>query len=128
MNKDIYQNANAPTAIAVVIRKDRKFDYFFKIKRRSYFCYKPYIVVERSQHNYIIKIFNNENILSIAKDKSIEDVVNILNVIGIKNNSIFLCKICNREKTMSKKRFYNLKSVITFIYKTEEIMENVKLK
>ena len=49
---------NRPSAIAVVVAQEPKFEYYFKVKRRSFFCYKNYIVVERKDDIYNIKTAN----------------------------------------------------------------------
>ena len=116
---------NRPSAIAVVVAQEPKFEYYFKVKRRSFFCYKNYIVVERGDDIYNIKTINNNNILSFSKHKSVDNIVDIMKTVGIKNNNIYRVSVCNGQATMSTKRFYNLKGVINFIYTTDQLLNDV---
>ena len=121
MKKNIF---NIATAVPI---QEQNLNYYFNIKLRSFFCYKPYINIELSNDNYILNIINNENILYINNLKTCKEFVNILKTIGVKNNSIFLCEVISESKTLSKKRFYNINSVINFIFKTILILKDVKL-
>lgn len=126
MEKNTFETPTAPIANAFLIDSNRNFNYFFKIKKRSFFCYKAYMEIKQDENNYKVSRHKNENILCVSKNKSVDDIVNIMKTIGIKNNAIFLCKVCSDQKTMSKKRFFNLKSLISFIFKTDQILKDIK--
>lgn len=128
MNQSILNN-NTPTApspliLGIASECKNDFDYYFIIKKRSFFCYKNYLRLELDNQHYIINY--NNGILQIPRCKTKEFIIDILKTIGIKNNHIFRVSVMKGQILMSKKRFYDLNSIINFVNKTELIMENVK--
>lgn len=124
-----YNNSNptapiSPLALPVALQDDRKFNYYFLIKRRSFWCYKRYLKLQINNDYYVINY--NNGILEIPKNKSIDYIIDILKTIGISNKHIFKIYVMRGEILMSKKRFYDLNSIINFVNKTELIMEDVK--
>jgi len=64
--------------------------------------------------------------LKIPKNKSKNDIIDILKTIGISNKHIFKIQVMSDNEKLSKKYLYNLEAILNFINKTETIMENVK--
>lgn len=117
-------SAPSPLCLPVAIARQQPFNYYFVIKKRSYWCYKKYIKLELDSEYYFIEYFNGN--LQIPKTKSKEFIIDILKTIGISNKHIFKVYVMNGQTLMSSKYFYDLNSIINFVNKTELIMENVK--
>lgn len=116
--------APSPLVLPVAIERNRHFNYYFIIKKRSFWCYNNYLKLEINNDYYVINY--NNGILEIPKNKSIEYIIEILKTIGISNKHIFKIYVMKGEILMSKKILYDLNSIINFVNKTELIMENVK--
>jgi hypothetical protein len=116
-------SAPSPLCLPVAIARQR-FNYYFIIKKRSFWCYNNYLKLEINNDYYLINYKNG--ILEIPKNKSIEYIIEILKTIGISNKHIFKIYVMKGEILMSKKTLYDLNSIINFVNKTELIMENVK--
>jgi hypothetical protein len=116
-------SAPSPLCLPVAIARQR-FNYYFIIKKRSFWCYNNYLKLEITNDYYLINYKNG--ILEIPKNKSIEYIIEILKTIGISNKHIFKIYVMKGEILMSKKTLYDLNSIINFVNKTELIMENVK--
>lgn len=117
-------SAPSPLVLPVAIERNRHFNYYFIIKKRSFWCYNNYLKLEINNDYYII--YYNNGILEIPKNKSVEYIIEILKTIGISNKHIFKIYVMKGEILMSKKILYDLNSIINFVNKTELIMENVK--
>ncbi len=119
----------SPFALPMPLLNEGEIEYYFIIKRRNFFCYKKYLKLEISDTYYIINIFVsriNNSILKIPKNKSKNDIIDILKTIGISNKHIFKIQVMSDNEKLSKKYLYNLEAILNFINKTETIMENVK--
>ena len=117
-------SAPSPLCLPIAVARQQPFNYYFVIKKRSYWCYKKYIKLELDSEYYFIEYFNGN--LQIPKTKSKEYIIDILKTIGISNKHIFKVYVMNGQTLMSSKYFYDLNSIINFVNKTEIIMENVK--
>tara|TARA_R110001599_G_scaffold5292_1_gene26990 strand:- start:49 stop:435 length:387 start_codon:yes stop_codon:yes gene_type:complete len=116
--------APSPLCLPIAVARQQPFNYYFIIKKRSFWCYKKYIKLELDCDYYYIEYFNGN--LQIPKTKSKEYIIDILKTIGISNKHIFKVYVMNGQTLMSSKYFYDLNSIINFVNKTELIMENVK--
>jgi len=114
----------SPLILAMPVQNEQQFDYYFIIKKRSFWCYKNYITLELNDNYYIVKYLHG--VLQIPRTKTKEYIIDILKTIGIKNKHLFKIYVMNGQICLSKKIVYDLNSIISFIDKTEMIMENVK--
>ena len=74
-------SAPSPLCLPVAIERNRQFNYYFMIKKRSFWCYNNYLKLEITNDYYLINYKNG--ILEIPKNKSIEYIIEILKTIGI---------------------------------------------
>ena len=109
---------------ALPVPNEEQFNYYFMIKIRSFWCYKQYLTLEINKEYYVIKYKNG--VLEIPRIKNKDYVIDILKTIGIKSKHIFKVYVMNGQIVLSKRRLYDLNSIINFVNKTEMIMENVK--
>tara|TARA_R110002110_G_scaffold5358_5_gene27744 strand:+ start:586 stop:984 length:399 start_codon:yes stop_codon:yes gene_type:complete len=117
-------SAPSPLLLAMPVSNEEQFNYYFMIKIRSFWCYKQYLTLEINKEYYVIKYKNG--VLEIPRIKNKDYVIDILKTIGIKNKHIFKVYVMNGQIVLSKRRLYDLNSIINFVNKTEMIMENVK--
>lgn len=119
--------ATAPSPLLLglpVLNDGDQFNYYFIIKIRSFWCYREYLTLEINKDYYVIKYKNGTLEIPLSKNK--DYIIDILKTIGIKNKHIFKVYVMNGQIVLSSRRLYDLNSIITFITKTETIMENVK--
>jgi hypothetical protein len=114
----------SPFALPMPLLDDGTIEYYFIIKRRSFFCYKFFLKIEISESMYIINF--NSSVLKIPKSKTKIDIISILLTVGVTNKHIFKLYVMSDDKKLSTKILYNLEGIMNHINKTEAIMENVK--
>ena len=117
-------SAPSPLILPASVEVSKLFNYYFIIKKRSFWCYNNYLKLEINNDYYTINY--NNGVLEIPKTKSIDYIIEILRTIGISNKHMFKIYVMKGDIIMSKKKLYDLNSIINFVNKTELIMENVK--
>ena len=117
-------SAPSPLILPASVEVSKLFNYYFIIKKRSFWCYNNYLKLEINNDYYIINY--NNGVLEIPKTKCIDYIIEILRTIGISNKHMFKIYVMKGDIIMSKKKLYDLNSIINFVNKTELIMENVK--
>lgn len=126
MNDNNIPLPTSPPLLALPVSTQRDFEYYFILKKRSFWCYNKYITINRDNNNYIINKNKDENILQIPLHKNEEDIIKILKTCGIKNKAFYKLYVMNGDILLSKKTFYNIKDVINHIFITENILSGCK--
>tara|TARA_R100000734_G_scaffold16620_1_gene12727 strand:+ start:177 stop:587 length:411 start_codon:yes stop_codon:yes gene_type:complete len=114
-------------AISTILRPFIHYDYIV-LKRCGLFCYNDcFLLTKKDDTKWNITLYDVGKLsCDIPTDKSNEDMVMIINSLGVKKNSIYRVDVYNRDCFIQKKYFKSVSSIIEFITKNENVIQGVK--
>ena len=127
--EDFICNKNPVVSIAVAI--EPSFTHHYMIMVRCFPFYKPLVTLRKNKYNNQWIVRYNKDVTSylIPTDKSEEEFINSLTAIGIKKNIFMKLLLFNsNEKNIKSKSFYNLPSLIHYLYFLERSLNGLQYK
>ena len=112
-------------ATAIPIQNISSFYHIYLVDFRFCFCcYKPYFKVKKENGNWVINRDGEEKSYTIPLHKNINQLNDVLVMIGLKNK-IMKMKLIQEDKIIKTKHFLNLNSLFNNIIFTEESLNGV---
>ena len=120
---EIYKNN--PTAIAVPINQIPSFYHIYIVDiKYCCCCYKPYFKLEKTKHEWILTKHNENKNFKIPLNKNLQQINDILIMIGLENR-IMKLNLIQEDKIIKTKRFMSLFNLFNHILFIEKSIEGV---
>lgn len=125
-------NNRVAYAVPVVIQKNI-FKHKYKIYYKCCLCWKTYFILKKDNNFWYLEYIEN-NLENESKkykfesNKKIEDIVETLKKLGVKEKVFFKLQLINESNNdiIFKKTIYALNNLIASIYETELNLEGVE--
>jgi len=117
--------------LTVAVAIEPSFSHHYSIMVRCFPFYKPLVTLRKNKYNnqWIIRYNKDETSYYIPTGKNQNDFCNSLISIGmIKSRYMKLSLYNSNEKIIKSKSFYNLPSLIRFLYFTEMSLDGLQIK
>lgn len=111
-------------AVAVTPDYHNTFKHIYNIYIRKPLCFADYFSLTKKNDKWSLQFFNSAKKYLIP-NKDSEDLCKILLKLGIKKKGNYMLHLINEDDLLIKKKFYNIKDTLDFIYDTEMKLEGV---
>tara|TARA_R110001592_G_scaffold302809_1_gene574773 strand:- start:42 stop:422 length:381 start_codon:yes stop_codon:yes gene_type:complete len=119
-----YKNPQAIATIVPVQNISSFYHIYLVDFRYCFCCYKPYFRVKKENGNWVINKHGEDKSFTIPLHKNINQLNDILVMIGLENK-IMNMKLIQENRIIKSKMFFNLNSLFNHIIYTEESLMGV---